>query len=445
MDTRPDAPDPSEDGEARQEPTEGVGTDWVMEEEGPFFAWLPPEDRLWRHPSEGQSAGPVLELARSRSDARRWADWVRPLRGTWAVALVAGLIGATAATGIGVAGGLWPHQTTVFRSSQPATSSVSLSALGSGSTNWTAIDDSVALSVVTISVDGVSGPEVGSGLVFSQSSNGYTYIVTDRALFARGLAIGYYGQVRVTYATGESAGAQLIGADALSGLAVLKAPSPPSGNTVPASLGSVASLSDADAVLAVGSRAAPSVSPGLVSAQDRTVSLSDGSDMDGLMAVSMTSLSPTAAGGPLLDQFGQVVGLTLSLEPVSQSDQALTFAAPIDEVTRVASAYVNGTPVTHPWIGITDAMDAPSEMAHQMGIFGGVLAGGVASPGPARAAGIRPYDIITSLDGKATSSTGALVAELSECSPGHPVPVTYVHSGHTVRTMVTIGNEPSDS
>lgn len=445
MDTRPGAPDPSEDGDEHHEPVEGSGSDWVMEDEGPFFAWLPPEDRLWRHPSEGPTSGPVLELAGARSQAHRRAEWTRPFRGTWAVALLAGLIGATAATGIGVASGVWPHDTTVLRASQPSTSSVSLASAGSDSTDWTAVDDSAAQSVVTVSVDGASGPEVGSAMVFTQTSDGYTYMVTDRSLFARGMAEGYYGEIQVTYADGESAAAELIGADTLSGLAVLKALSPADGAAVPARLGSDATLSDADSVLAVGSRAAPSVSPGVVSAQDRTVSLSDGSDMDGLLEVSMTALSPTAIGGPLLDQFGQVVGVTLNLDAVTPPDQPMTFAAPVDEVDRVVTAVVDGSPITHPWLGVIDAMDVPSGMGRQMGIYGGVLAGTVTASGPAARAGIRPDDIITSLNGKAISSDGSLVAEVNNCTPGQTVPVTYVHSGHTVRTKVTIGSEPSDS
>ena len=447
VDPRPGTPDPSDEGDARPEPAEPASTDWVMEDEGPFFAWLPPEDRLWRHPSEEASSGPVLEPAGDRSSGRRWSAILpsRAFRSTWMVALVAGLIGATAATGVGVAGGLWPHDTTVVKSSEPSTSSVSLAAIGPTTTNWTAIDDSVALSVVAISVDAASGPEVGSGMVFMQAPDGYTYVVTDRALFARGLAEDYYGAIEVTFPTGETARASMVGTDALSGLAVIKVPSPASGDAVAASMGSVSSVSNADPVLAVGSSVAPSVSAGQIAGQDRTVDLADGTDIDGLMAVSMSALSQTGTGGPLLDQFGQVIGVTLNVDPVDAADQQFTFAVPIDVVSRIATAFINGVAPSHPWLGVTNAIDVPSGMAHQMGIFGGVIAGAVTGTGPAGQAGVRPNDIITSVDGKAAYSTGALVADVSQCTAGHPVPITYLHSGRTVRTMVRVGNEPADS
>jgi putative serine protease PepD len=439
VDNRPGAPDPSEEGEAHEGPAEGSGSEWTREEEGPFYSWLPPEDRLWRHPSESQPTRPAVEVAPPKPVPPRWPEWIRPLRSTWVIALVAALVGATAATGIGVAGGLWPRDTTILRSSQPSTTSITRSAVGGDPTDWTTIDDTAALSVVTLSVEAASGNQTGSGLVLQQSSDGYIYIVTDRGFFA-----GYYGSIRVTYATGLSAPAILIGTDALSGLAVLKAPNPGAGIVAPADTASVGGLRDGDPVLAVGSRVAPSVWPGLVSAQDRTVDLSNDSDMDGLLALSMTALTPIAAGGPVLDQFGQVVGVTLNLQPVSPSDQALTFAAPIDEVNRIASQIVDHTPVTHPWLGVTDAIDLPSSTAHQMGIVSGVLATSVSPSSPAAAAGIRPNDIITSLGGNTTPSTGTLVADVNGSTPGQVVPVTYVHDGHTVRTKLTIGREPAD-
>ncbi len=455
MEYRPGAPDPSDDGEDLPDLPDPTGDwphptgdwadlagDWAAPDDSPVFAWLPPEDRLWRHPSERSSGAPTLELATGPGGRRGTPARSRVLRSSWAIALIAGLIGATAATGVGVASGMLLQSRTVLRSTAASTPSISLAADGPQATDWTAIDDSASLSVVAVTVDGASGPAAGSGLIFSQSADGHTFVVTDRTIFARALADGYFGSIQVTYPTGESSQAVLVGSDALSGLAVLKVTSPASAVVSPADLGSVASLSDATAVLAVGSRSAPSLSPGLVSAQDRTVPLVDGTDMDGLLAVSMTAVSPSASGDPLLNQFGQVVGLTLGLQPASQTDQALTFAAPIDEVSLVATDIVEGVPVSHPWLGIADPIDVPSAMAHQMGLAGGVLAGTVSSTGPAARAGVRTHDIITSLDGQPVTSTGTLVAEVDRCLPGDAVPITYLHSGRTLTTTVTIANEP---
>ena len=134
---------------------------------------------------------------------------------------------------------------------------------------------------------------------------------------------------------------------------------------MPATIGTVANLGDAGQVLAVGSRAVASLSTGSVSAEDRSVELTDGTDLDGLLAVTMPSLSPSADGGPVLDQYGQVVGITLNLAPADSSDEPLTFAVPIDSVSRLVPQIINGSRLTHPWLGISDADDVPSVMARR--------------------------------------------------------------------------------
>jgi putative serine protease PepD len=243
---------------------------------------------------------------------------------------------------------------------------------------------------------------------------------------------------------GGTTRATLIGEDPLSGLAVLEISGPVASSATSANLGSIASVHEADAVLAVGSRTT-SLSPGLVSSEDRTVALSDGTDIDGLLAVSMPSLAVSAMGGPLLDQFGQVIGLTVGVEPVNEADTHLTFAIPIDEVSRIGSEFINGGRATHPWLGVTDAEDVPSDIARHLQLLGGVEAVSVATQGPAGLAGLRSNDVVTAFDGKTVTSAGALMAQVNSCIPGRSVPMTYVQDGRPVSTLVKVGDEPQDS
>ncbi|HMC39968.1 MAG TPA: PDZ domain-containing protein, partial [Acidimicrobiales bacterium] len=114
------------------------------------------------------------------------------------------------------------------------------------------------------------------------------------------------------------------------------------------------------------------------------------------------------------------------------------------EVSRVATEMIDGISLSHPWLGITDAGDLPSVLAHKLGLDGGVQAGAVANGSPAAQAGMRANDILTSLGGKTVTSTGALLAEVSTCIPGTAVPMTYVHDGKTVQTTVKMAEEPRD-
>jgi S1-C subfamily serine protease len=416
----------------------GAGEGWERPGEELAHAWIPPEDRLWRHPSEASASAPPAGYPprrRSQSHGRL----ARGIQSTWAVAVVAGLVGALAATGVGVASGLWPKDTTVLRPSVQPSTAVSLAEAGAAPVDWTAVADAADPSVVSLTVQGAEGTIQGSGVVVLDSG-GRAFVVTDRNLFSSDQAAGYLGPIEVTSYSGQTSRAKLVGQDPLSGLAVLVTAVSPG---IPAAqIGSIAGLQQAAPVLAVGSHMAPSVSIGYVSGEDFTVGLDGGGDLDDLLAVTMPTPAPTSDGGPLLDQNARVVGVTVSLQPADASDTGFTFAVPGDEVARVATEIIDRTPVTHPWLGLTDATDVPSTMARNLGLSGGVQAGEVDPSGPAARAGMRTDDIVVSLDGRNVTSTGELVATLNQCVSGDTVPLTYVHDGRIFHTEVQVANEP---
>lgn len=419
----PDEPGPGGSG-ARPEDSWG-------DEDGPFYAWLPPEDRLWLHPSEAAHPASPRPVPHRR---------VGPLGGsTVAVAVVAGIIGALVATGVGVASGMWPRDTTVVRPAVESTSEISMADVGAAPVDWTSVVDSVEPSVVAVSVQGGAGDIQGSGLVV-MAAGGKAYVVTDDSLLSADLGAGYLGRIQVTFLAGQTYTARLIGQDPLSGLAVLATGDP--SDLVAADFGTIADLEEAASVVAVGSRAVPTVSLGSVSAEDRAVEMTDGSTLDDMLAITMPAPGASADGGPVLDQYGQVVGVTLGLQPADQADQQFTFAVPADEVARVATEIIEGQRVTHPWLGISDASDVPSAMAHSLGVPGGVQAGIVDTGSPAAAAGLHSDDVLVSFAGKPVDSVGALVAALNSTDPGRRVSITYVHDGRTYSAQVTLANEP---
>lgn len=430
-------------------PSDPESLDLNVEDEGPFYAWLPPEDRLWRHPSERRTDGAAPSTG-THGGGAGGSGGEAPAgpygAHTWRVAITAGLCGALAATGLGMVGGWWHGRTeTVIGSIAPVTSSVTLAATGAGGTNWSAVDDTVAPSVVSLMVSGPSGPQQGSGLVIATTENGYAYVVTDRSLFAASGAAGYPDTTTVTFLSGAEARGRLVGEDRLSGMALVEV-SDVSQVTAPLT-GTVADMHDADPIMVVGSRTAPggSVFTGSVSGEDRRVLLGDGTDMDNLIALSVPALAPADAGGPLVDATGRVVGLTVELQPVDGAAQESSFAVPIDEVTRVATQLIEGQRVTHAWLGISDAEDVPSAMAHRYGVPGGAQAGEVTEGSPAGRVGMHSLDIVTSFDGKPVTSTGALIADLQAMAPGRPVNIGFIDAGRNIHATVTLGEEPADA
>jgi hypothetical protein len=105
-----------------------VESDDGLDEEGPFSAWLPPDDRLWRHPSEvpvpgGRAARSPRERpgsgGRTTTPAMLSLWTSAPLTRLWTIAVVAGIIGAVTASGLGMVSGAFERRTTVVHSVVP--------------------------------------------------------------------------------------------------------------------------------------------------------------------------------------------------------------------------------------------------------------------------------------------------------------------------------------
>ncbi|MGH9115218.1 MAG: S1C family serine protease [Acidimicrobiales bacterium] len=413
------------------------------EDDGPFSAWLPPDDRLWRHPSEAPQASPTTAGADaatgrrrsgSRSSTGRTARAPGPATRTWTIAVIAGVVGALAASAIGMVSGAFEQQTTVIRSVIPTEPAVSLASTGGGAADWTTIDDQIAPSVVSINVTGPSGQASGSGVLLVPGIR-YAYLVTDRSVLAGG------GTIEVTFLSGEQDRGRLVGQDPLTGLALIAVRN---SNRIYPTVGSVDNLQVADPVLAVGARSPSggSVFPASVSAQDRAVDLSNGSVMDNLIALSSTDIPDSSAGGPLVDQQGRVVGITLGVDPTDSVDQGYSFAVPVDVAEHVAAEMLASRSVTHPWLGVTDAVDLSSQVAGEMGLTGGAKVGSVSPYSPASRLGITPSDIITSFDGHPVTSSGWLVALLGQSTPGQAVTISYLHQGQPKTATVVVSNQP---
>jgi S1-C subfamily serine protease len=415
------------------------------EEEGPFSPWVPPDDRLWRHPSEvpaaetaePESSEPSEPSSRRSVNSALASRFRSPAGRLWSVAVIAGIIGAVAASGIGMTTGAFQRETTVVHSVIP-TGTGSLQTLTSDAApavDWSHVDDIIAQSVVEIDVSTPTGPASGSGFLFVPGDR-ESYVITDSALVANA------SDIRVTFNAGDRYHARLIGEDPVSGVALISVPTWEHGFP---ELGTVASLQIANQLLAVGARTASgSVFQGSVTAEDRAVDVTGGGTMQGLIGVSGPPLPSGAAGGPLVDDEGRVVGITLNLSPVNAADQNLTFAVPVDVAMHVVQQMLAGEPVTHPWLGVTSSSDITSSVAAQYGIPGGAQVQQVAPGSPASQLGLSPSDIITSFDRQPVISSGSLTQLLSQAATGHRLMITFLHGGKPVQASVAVWNQPNN-
>lgn len=410
------------------------------EEDRPSTPWLPPEDRLWRHPSEVR-AHPASEVGRPSPVGRLLG---LPGVATWGIGLLSGCVAAIATACVLLVSGAVPT------SSPPATSPPQASQVSTPRTSAgaviTSVLDNVDPAVVGVTVNGPQGEATFSGVIVTTSGE-QSYILTDSSEFAGGSS-----QVQVTSDWGEVADAHLVGVDPNAGIALLRAVLTPVKNIVTATPGSVANVQDGEQILCVsslymaGANNGPNFTIGYMSDVASYIQPESGAS-DGMfsMLVASMSVSPWDYGGAIVDTNGNVLGI---LVPVpAQSNQAgLAYVAPIDTVmTDVAALMKNGQPSPHPWLGILDATDLLGPGAQKLGLQGAVEVETVAAGSPVAKAGIADNDVITSLAGHPVGSVGALIAWLASAKPGEVVNIAW-RSGNTRHSKnITLATQPGSA
>src|SRR5579875_72138 len=399
--------------------------------------WPPPDDRLWRHPSE-VGASPVGGAPLPY----RVADWARsPGTRTSFVGAAAGCLGALVTAGVLLAAGVVPSKAPLVTSSRQAPEvPVPRTSVAS---SLTSVLELVDPSVVGVTVNGPQGEETGSGVIVNIVGK-ESYILTDSAQFS-GSGTGM--QVQVTSYWGYVAAARLVGTDPASGVAMLKAVIEPARDVTAANPGSVANVQDGEAVIAVGSlymagsNSGPNFTTGYMSDTASYIQPVNGATdaLYSLLPANM-SVSPWAYGGAVVDTNGNLLGIVV---PVPGQTSGLTYVAPIDTAIADETAMMkDGQAPPHPWLGVLDATDVTGPRARLLGLDGSVEVESVAAGSPAAKAGIADNDLITSLNGRPVVSVGNLIAWLASAKPGEVVSVTWRSGGRERASDLTLGTEP---
>jgi putative serine protease PepD len=269
---------------------------------------------------------------------------------------------------------------------------------------------------------------LGSGIVFDKGGD----IVTNAHVVA--------GEKRfvVVAANGKRYDATLRGSFPQGDVAVVHV----SGASLPPlPFADSSKLKVGEAVLALGSPLGlrSSVTDGIVSAVSRTVSEGNGVALPSVVQTS-AAINPGNSGGALVDLHARVVGVpTLAATDPELGGTApgVGFAISSNEVKSIASQLVQSGRVTRSdraYLGVE--LGSLSQ--------GGVLVVGVQKNGPAAKSGIKPGDIIQSVDGAPVGSVDDLATALAAHKPGDRVRVKVVHqNGKTQIVDVTLGRLPA--
>jgi S1-C subfamily serine protease len=217
-------------------------------------------------------------------------------------------------------------------------------------------------------------------------------------------------QIRVTLsesAGGTEAGAQLIGADPHTDLAVIRIAD--SAKTPAATLGDSAALQPGQLVIAIGNPLGfqETVTAGVVSAVGRTFRSHSGRLIDNVIQTD-AALNPGNSGGPLVDSRGQVVGINTAVIPYAQG---LCFAVPINTAKRVAAELIAHGRVARSYIGVMGQnVPIPRKLVRfwKLNQSTGILAAGVEDHSPAAVGGLEEGDLVLSFAGQPVKDIDAL-------------------------------------
>ncbi len=278
----------------------------------------------------------------------------------------------------------------------------------------------------------------GSGFVISSNATS-SYIVTNYHV------INNVQDIKVFFANGDSYDATLVGGEEDNDIAVLRIEV---GNLQTVTLGDSDALNVGENVYAIGNPLGEltfTFTGGYVSAKDRSVTMSDGTVMN--MLQTDTAINNGNSGGPLFNEYGQVIGIVSAKLSSSSSSEAsvegLGFAIPINDVRDMITSIIeNGYVTGKPSMGIL--LDDVPQAAQQYGVPAGAEVLAILDGSGADNGGLQVGDIITAVNGTEVSGSSDLQSAVSEFSAGDTVTLSIYRNGETTTVDVTLDEENTD-
>lgn len=266
--------------------------------------------------------------------------------------------------------------------------------------------------------DTTTASSQGSGIIFSQDG----YVITNAHVIGNSKTA--YA-IRVVTSDGKVYKAGVVGYDSRTDIAVLKMDD--AKGLTPATFGDSSQLEVGQDIIVVGNPGGldyqNTTTKGVISALDRKLSTSS------LTKYIQTdaAINPGNSGGPLVNYYGQVVGITTS-KIVSETYEGMGFAIPSQTVKSIVDTLVkNGYVEGRVKIGIS-GIAVTSDQASNYNIPQGIYVQSIVSGGPCDGTSLKEGDIITQVDGETITSFADVYAILETHKPGDKIKVKYYSS-----------------
>ncbi|PAE18263.1 S1C family serine protease [Robertmurraya siralis] len=280
----------------------------------------------------------------------------------------------------------------------------------------------------------------GSGVIFKKTDD-VAYIVTNNHV------IEGASEIEVSLHNGEKVTAQLIGADALTDLAVLKIDAKYADNVL--SFGDSSTLRAGDQVLAIGNplglEFSRTVTQGIVSAVDRNIAVSTSAGEWELNVIQTdAAINPGNSGGALINSQGQVIGIN-SLKISESGVEGLGFAIPSNDVVPIVNEIIESGKISRPYMGVSLASLNEIPPAYYQNlpddVTGGVMVTYVDPNSAAAEAGIKAQDIIVSINEQKVETASELRKYLyTEAKIGDEVKLEIYREGKLIKEKITLSN-----
>jgi S1-C subfamily serine protease len=406
---------------------DGTGTppdDNVPGDEGPMRGWVPPDDRLWLHPSERSSLADRSSFAAApRTSATRpspRAPWV--IGGLGMCVIVTLVVSGMVLT---VSTDATPPATTMGMTSGVPTTEVDLSHL-TDTHRMDTLASSARDSTVALLVSKASGTAVGTGVVAEAGG----IIVALEPTVAGARAITAIEQ------DGTRQPALLVATDPTSGIVVLRIP-----DDLPVAAFTTGDPATGSVAVAMSEEAGSQGGTPVTRLYAGTVlysGIASGS-WHGSEFCETAVAAPLEAddlGSPLVEPSGAVAGIFDAVVGTGSGRTAIFL--PAELVRDVASELVSHGSVVHGSLGASVSDPPPSSGSFDTGTTGAVVTS-VAAGGSAAQAGLDTGDRIVAIDGAVVQSVAELGTRLYADPPGTEIPMTYVRDGTVHSGTIVLG------
>ncbi len=277
---------------------------------------------------------------------------------------------------------------------------------------------------------------MGSGVIITKDG----YILTNNHVVEG----GEKGSITVTLYDGREFKAKLIGRDKLTDLAVIKIDA----NDLPvARFGNSDELQVGQWVLAIGNPLGLNltVTAGIVSALSRNIGIiRDSYGVENFIQTD-AAINPGNSGGPLVNLYGEVVGINTAIASRTGYYQGYGFAIPINLARKVAEDIIKYGKVRRGVLGVQiSQLDEATAKGFGLDKPRGILVQDVISGSAAEKAGIKAGDIILECDGKEVNKPGELQEIIARKRPGDKVNLKIYRDGKTIELTATLKAREED-